>query len=154
MNSIETNDLTKEDLKKIENHARVYGSLKNTAALEVLMALYTGMRFSEINNLTWSNVDLTKDRIRIIDKVSVRVVSINSRMSTKLKDLKNEQYGNYIEHRYAPEIDYVFINQKMHRPVQRSLEKFISQAFDTKQHVLFRTLRDSVLKIKEESNNG
>lgn len=153
MNDIRTELLTNEEIQKIEIYAKNYGCLKNTAALEVLMALYTGMRFSEINNLTWSDVDLINNSIRIVTKTSINKIPVNSIVTSQLDILKKNQYGNYLDNHYAPEVDYVFINKKMNRPTKLGLENCISKALHTDQHVSFKVLRDSILAVKEGNNN-
>ncbi|GEO63021.1 site-specific integrase [Companilactobacillus nantensis] len=152
MKKIRTSNLTKYELEIIDNYARVYGSLANTAGLEVLLALYTGMRFKEISGLTWEDIDLVNNSVRIVSKVSTKKIPVDSMVMFKLEDLKKEQRINYAKHGYVPETNYVFINKRMHRPTVVSLEKFISDSLNTNQRVLFRTLRDSVKEIDGHEN--
>lgn len=153
MNNKRTELLTNEEIQKIESYAKNYGSLKNTAALEVLMALYTGMRFSEINNLTWSDVDLINNSVRIVNKTSINKIPVNGIVTAKLDILKKNQYENYLDNHYAPEVDYVFINKKLNRPTQLGLENRVSRALNSDQHISFKVLRDSILVVKEGNNN-
>ncbi|WP_125589743.1 tyrosine-type recombinase/integrase [Companilactobacillus jidongensis] len=140
------------DLNDIKNYAEAYGSYTNVSGLEVLLGIDTGMRFTELDNLTWEDVDLINCSVRIINKIGIKRIPFNESIGLKLQDLKSKQRVNYSKHGYVPETNYVFINSKLQKPTLISVESFISKSLDNDDLVSFKKLRDSVL-LKEDSND-
>lgn len=66
--------------------------------LIVLVAMYTGMRRSEILNLNWSNVDL-KNRILVVEKTKTnerRIIPINDGLYSQLHELSTRKKSELV----------------------------------------------------------
>ena len=106
-----------------------------------LLALYTGMRASEIFNLTWRNVDLNNGILTIPDSKSgkTRYAYLTEKTKAMLKGLQSNQLKN----------EYVFRNRKgkkikeiskVFREVVKTLG--LNEGInDKRQRVVFHTLR-------------
>ncbi|MBU1355686.1 MAG: tyrosine-type recombinase/integrase [Candidatus Edwardsbacteria bacterium] len=84
--------LSEEEIK------RLLQELPAGSKLIILVAMYTGMRRSEILNLNWSNVDL-KNRILVVEKTKTnerRIIPINDSLFSQLQELSAKKKSEVV----------------------------------------------------------
>lgn len=124
-------------------------SPENIPAYMILVAIYTGARFSEILGLTWDDINFKNKTIRI-NKTwdyhnhqgflptktphSIRTIRVNSMLLNKLKQLNNNHSGRIFKIVTAP-----YFNEK----VNDALKHYLSVAGINKKGFHFHSLRHS-----------
>ena len=106
-----------------------------------LLALHTGMRASEIFNLTWGNVDLDNGILTIPDSKSgrTRYAYLTEKTKAMLKDLQGNQSKNELVFKNKKGKKIVEISKAFREAVK--ILKLNEGITDRRQRVCFHTLR-------------
>jgi len=139
-------------------------SSDNIAYYMILTALMTGMRISEIEGLTWDNVDLKNDTIRVAqswnikykglgptkNEASKRLIEINPDFSTLLAKRKFQQNTAFQLADQTNQLNLVFVNHKNKLPdygaINRALDRTVKEA-GIDQEINFHGLRHTHASI-------
>lgn len=141
--------LSIDELKRLTKAASDGLSPDNIPAYMILVAIYTGARFSEILGLTWDDINFKNKTIRI-NKTwdyhnhqgflptktphSIRTIRVNSTLLNKLKQLNDNHSGRIFKIVTAP-----YFNEK----VNNALKHYLSVAGINKKGFHFHSLRHS-----------
>jgi len=138
--------LTVEEVDKLLSFKpKKFNDIRNKAMLEILYA--TGLRVSELVNLTFDQIDLTNKYIRVIGKGGKeRIVLLNKKSIEALKEwlkVREKKFNGKLNHEYDK---YVFLS-KLGKPISRidfweQLKNYVKQAGILK-NVSPHTLRHS-----------
>lgn len=141
------NVLTKDELRDVIDYAN-HGNINRITGLELALELETSMRFSEIINLEWQDIDLDNKCIDVVGKTGRRKVNISDSLADRFNQLRNNQQEFYSKHSIIPGKKYVFVNSLLHRPTQEQFNDVISKAVGNKQFN-FKTLRHTLITASE-----
>lgn len=141
--------LNLEEIKKLTSFLSHHLDYRHTSHYMILTAIYTGMRLSEIQALTWKDIDLVHQTITINkswnslehkfkatkNKSSVRTIKINPELIAYLMQLKNNNST------------MVFMNDGRTIPTSGAVNKSLQLALDAlnihRKNFHFHSLRHS-----------
>lgn len=137
-------DVTTE-LKKL---AKKDATLSNVSACEILFALGTGCRYSEIVGVTWNNIDFENHTVNIQKtydykkrtgflptktKSSIRQITISNELTRELKLLRIQQREIFFQQGFTNKDNFVFINKEHNVPSDTSannvLRKYLKKIY-------------------------
>lgn len=143
-NNFKSTAISRKDLDKLRSVSTMLVSFKRPEALEILIAIDTGLRFSEINNLTWDDVDLLHNVFRVVTKIDTHEVSFSDEIGYSLLGLRKIQRQQNHAVGVSPEIPYVFKGLRNTRPTNQTMTIYISKILNSSDPIPFRYVRHAV----------